>query len=801
MNVTKKEGTTCEVSKNLTGLRGGNFLSSRPVRFLETSQVLNSFGKPASIKSIISFNIPRMKSTTQVIFLFCLTLLSSATYSQRAAPGQPIHKDIPFPQHFSIKYQIKNSDSIRLQKVLCDRNGVVQVYSSAGLLRPSAGALLHPGQLVPDLSYKPMTDKKIKNVQLLENQFVYLDDKAVLSNAWAGKLYAKHTLSNASLFSGGTGFSFLLSDGNKLQYLKDASIVWEGRVDDKTIDIIFDKKRNCFWLLGEHSVMAFSISGLSIQNKYTGDGLTCFALSDKELIIGTHDGYLTIGADAGTSPGTIHKKLPCTDLTVVRVLDKQTWFGSTKGAFMLREDGKFDYYASLRWIPSDRIIDIAKGEKDGILLLTDKGLGELHFQSMSLYDKAMFFEKQVRARHIRNGFNATISRMTNGDPNTGVLEDSDNDGLWTAMYLGGEVFRYVVTRSPEALLNCRESLDAMERLYTINPIKGFPARSFERRGYESADKQVWRKAEDPEWDWKSTTSSDEAIGHIFVFGAIAELVDDQQLKNKAIRLIDTLMQHIVDHKMYLVDWDGKPTRWGRWNPEYVNAMPVMVGDRKITSSNIIAMLQTAWHFTHKKIYKDKALELIQKYGYLENLIRPMNSIAEAPAAADELSKELSSGWNHSDDEMYFLGYWGLYRYALNDTLKTKFRSSIIDHWQAERPEKEAAWNIVTAMTGVKNFDLKESIGYLQRYPLDLINWQVTNSHRKDIEFIPSNFRGQTIKEVLPPDEMPIRRHNSNMFALDGGHNGRSENSAGDIWLLPYWMGRYLGVISGPVENK
>ncbi|MEO5997759.1 MAG: hypothetical protein ABIN89_13550 [Chitinophagaceae bacterium] len=751
-----------------------------------------------------------MKLSTHLLLFFSLLIMASKISGQRPAAGQPVYKDVAYRQNFSVKYELpkgsaplKTGDSIRLQKVLCDRNGVVQVYSSSGLLRPSAGALLYPGQLVPDLFYRPMLDKKITNVLLYENQFVYLDDKAVLSNAWAGKLYAKHTLPGASVFSGGPGFSFLLSDGNGLQYLKESGSAWTGKSEDKVVDILFDKTRNAFWLLGEKSVALFSIKDQSLRTKYTGSGLTCFTLSDnnKALIVGTHEGYLTINADSGTVIGDIRKKLPNTNLTVVKVIDKKIWFGSTKGAFMLRDDGKFDYYASARWIPSDNIVDIAKGEKWSVLLLTDKGLGEIHFQPMSLYDKAMFFEKQVRERHIRNGFNATISRMTNGDPDTGILEDSDNDGLWTSMYLGAEVFRYAVTRSPEALKNCRESFDAMERLYTINPVKGFPARSFERRGYESADKDLWRKAEDPQWDWKSTTSSDEAIGHIFVFGAIAELIDDADLKSRAIRLIDTLMQHIVEHDFYLIDWDGKPTRWGRWNPEYVNAMPVMVGDRKITSSNIIAMLQTAFHFTHKKIYKDKAFELIQKYGYLQNLMRPMKSIAEAPGESDTLSKLLSSGWNHSDDEMYFLGYWGLYRYALNDTLKAKFRSSIIDHWEAERPEKEAAWNIVTAMTGIKDFDLEESIGYLQRYPLDLINWRVTNSQRKDIEFIAHNFRGQTIKEVLPPDESPIKRHNANLFTLDGGSNGRSENSAGDIWLLPYWMGRYFGVISAPVETS
>jgi hypothetical protein len=279
---------------------------------------------------------------------------------------------------------------------------------------------------------------------------------------------------------------------------------------------------------------------------------------------------------------------------------------------------------------------------------------------------------------------------------------------------------------------------------------------------------------------------------------MAELIDDPDMKSRAITLIDTLMAHIVKNNYYLIDFDGKPTAWGRWSPDYVNAFPKNVGDRKITSSNIVAMLQTAYHFTKKEKYKEKAFELMQKHGYLENLMRPMKEISPAPGEADDLSKLLSDGWNHSDDEMYFVSYWGLYRYAFNDTLKAKYKEAIIDHWQIERPEKEGAWNIFTALTGAQEFDLKEAVWYLQEHPLDLIDWAISNSHRKDVEKIAPNFRNQTLKEVLPPDERPVQRHNGNMFQLDrAGSNGTSEHSAGDIWLLPYWMGRYLGVISEP----
>jgi hypothetical protein len=338
----------------------------------------------------------------------------------------------------------------------------------------------------------------------------------------------------------------------------------------------------------------------------------------------------------------------------------------------------------------------------------------------------------------------------------------------------------------------------MERLYSINDIPGFPSRSFERTGYKNNDKP-WRRASDPEWDWKSTTSSDEVIGHIFAFGAMAELIDDKDLKSRSIALIDTLMSNVLKNDMYLIDWDGKPTLWGKWHPDYVNSFPINVGDRKLNSSNITAMLQTAYHFTKKEKYKTKAFELMKKHGYYENLMRPMKIIGQAPGNASDWSKMLSGDWNHSDDEMYYMGYWGLYRYAFNDTLRAGYKKAIVDHWQFERPEKDGLWNILTAITGIQDFDLEESVWFLQEYPLDMIDWTVKNSHRRDIELLPPNFIEQLTKEVLPPDEVGVIRHNNSRFMLDRNGRGSVELSAGDTWLLPYWAGRYLKVISAPTR--
>jgi len=732
-------------------------------------------------------------------------LLLGIVGSQILVNGQSIYKDVPFVQEFSVKYELDAQNlpsTVQLKNAYCDRNGIIQVLSSSGLLRPRGGQLLVPGKLALDLSSRPMRDKRINAIELYKDQFIYADDKAVLSNAWAGKLYAKHSMPGVNMISGDNNFGFLISDGRNIEYIKDSVIALKAVFTDSLLDIKYDQVRNQYWLLSSKQIAILNPSNQLIQIVAQGDNFTCFALAhtSSDLFVGTSNGYMILDANTKKQKGDFYRKLPHNTISVIKEIDSQIWFGTAEGAFRLNSGGKYDYYASKRWLPSNQVVSIEKGSNQSILILTKGGLTVLFLSSMTLHDKAMFYEKQVRERHIRNGFSATLVGMNHGDLSTGFFENSDNDGLWTAMYLGAEAFRYAVTHSKEALQNCRESFEAMERLYSINQIPGFPSRSFERTGYNKGD-TPWRKAAEIDWDWKSTTSSDEAIGHIFAFGAIAELVDDADLKKRAIILIDTLMQHIVDHGMYMIDWHGQPTLWGRWSPEYVNAFPLQVGDRKITASNITAMLQTAYRFTGKKIYKDKALELLNKHGYLENLMRPMSTINRAPEQADSLSKILSSYWNHSDDEMYFLGYWGLYRYALNDTLKKKFKESILDHWEIERPEKEGAWNLFTSLTGVPNFDLKEAIWFLQKYPLDMLSWRMVNSRRNDIETIPANFRRQTTKEVLPPSELHIQRHNANRFSLDGGDLGSEEFSSGDIWLLPYWIGRYLQVISPPQPLK
>jgi len=715
-----------------------------------------------------------------MILLAVTLILTFNSYAQ-----QPVYKDIPFWQDKSESYFLDKEQDMELSKIFMDRNEVIRILSSKGLIIP------FKGKLVVDRSYHPMMEMSISGMEIYKNQFVYLTDKVVLSNAWAGKIYIKYSLPKAKCFAGGDNFKFLVGSDDGLQYVGKNGQLWSYTFDDRANlrAIKYDAGNNGFWILSNSDLSFFDPSLNEIVIKYTGNDLTSFEVlkNGNEIVIGTVQGYQIFNKTTNKIT-KINKRLPWNELTCLAEINGNLWFGSTQGAFMLREDGKFNYYASRRWLADDHVKHISSGTNNTVLILTSKGMSKILFNKITLEEKAMHYEKQVRKRHIRNGLiSENIVMSEPGNLSTGQLEDSDNDGLWTSMYLGSQLFRYAVTKSDDAYQNALESFDAIERLFRINSIKGFPSRSFERHGYNKEGDYQWNNKTDPNWSWKGTTSSDEAVGHYFALCLVAEIIEDISVKKRAIQLIEDFTDHLIDNDLYLIDADGKPTEWGRWNPESVNGLPKNEGDRKLNSLNIISFLQAGYHFTGKEIYKKKANELLEKYGYLENLLYPI----------EDIGKE--HGWNHSDDEMYFLSFWYLYPYAFTKDLQSKYEEVMKEMWNIERPEKNGLWNFCYAQTGTKDFDLDESIWFLKEYPLDLISWNIKNSHRKDIDFLPMNYREQTTKEILPPDERPTYKHNTNYFVIDRSEGGSIENS-GDLFLLPYWMGRYLNVISAPIDK-
>jgi len=725
---------------------------------------------------------------------FLLLLLSVTVVAKK-------HIDKPFMQDFADKYELVESiKGTKLQKVRSDRNKSIYMLSSEGIL--------HTGEntIAKNTYYRPFENMTIVDMDVHEGQFVYLSDNAILSNAWAGKLFISHKIKNPVCFKMSTDFSALVAGEGEIAYFKGGKEIWSQKEEGfNPVKIIDDKKAGRFLILSEKGVYELLKTNNSFSKVYSCNEATSMALHQTNIVLGTPNGVINLDATSFKA-SDVDRKLPYNEITCTQNINGELWLGSKNGAFKLREAGKYDYYASKRWLPDNEVIDIAEGSGNSVLVLTKSGLSKINFTDMTLAEKAEYFQEIQRTRHIRYGFTGNLSLTRPGDLTSGVMHDTDNDGLWTSMYLAAELFRYAVTNDEDAKLNAYEAFEAMERLTDISGVSGFPARAYEREGVEldegtngfSKEKmeawlkengKTWQFDETQRWKWKVSTSSDESCGHFFVYALFAELAPDKEWRDRAIRQIVLQMDHIIDNNWRLVTWNGKPTQWGNWTPEYVNGFPVNVGDRRLNSTLVLSFLQTAYHFTGDKKYKKKAYELINKHGYDENANRPASVIRFVEG------EELSTDWNHSDDQMYFLTVPAFVKYSFTKEQKQKHFEAARSHWDIERSEKNPVWNFIYGLAGGTDYDLEESVWWLQEFPLDLITWDIDNSQRNDVEKLEPNFRNQQFKEVLPPDERPVHFH-SGAYRNNSNGGGRSE-VAPYVWLLPYWAGRYIDAISAP----
>lgn len=724
------------------------------------------------------------KGNEKFIFSKCFTFLFLLLATlQCFAKAEP---DKPFRQPVSTKYSIPESlKGAILKKVVTDYNDNVYVLTNNGVYKVNEKAL------VKDLRYTPLAQKIPTDIAVQEGSghLFYLYEDKWLTNGYAGVPYKVLPKGKYNQFAVAADGSILLVGASNVSLCSNYKLTDIAKPADKILSV--QVHNGIFYALSAAAV--YQLSGDHFITLHKSKGLQAMAFRGDEIILGTAQGYYGISKFTGDSSFALQTKLPVENISCLQVIDNKVWAGSVMGAFMKEPSGSYRYYASKRWLNEDVVTDIAADSKGNAYVLTPSGLNKIEFISETFLDKATYFQDNIRQRHIRYGFISNVTLLSPGDLSTAQMTDTDNDGLWSAFYLGSQAFRYSVTKDKNAKRYAWEAFEAFERIISINPLKNFPARTFERKGYKKSDPEAWHNSQDPEWEWKGTTSSDEFVGYIFIASVLNEMVAETESEHKRVAdFIDKILTHIIDNNYYFIDADGKPTLWGRWNPEYINSFPESVEDRKLGSTHILAGLQLGYALTGKERYKTEAYKLINEFGYVKNMLVSYTKIKETPGTI-RMGIDLGvGGWNHSDDEMAFLTYWPLYRYAFTPELQEQYKWVITDHWQIEKPERNALWNLISfATAGI--YDEPSVFWHLKEFPIDLVRWNVKNSQRKDIVLLPENFRKQTTEVLLPAGEMPMHRHNSNAFELDDGENGLTE-LAGDEYLLPYWMARYLKVI-------
>lgn len=483
------------------------------------------------------------------------------------------------------------------------------------------------------------------------------------------------------------------------------------------------------------------------------------------------------------------------------------YFATSTGVVTLTE-GKISYFSFGAWLMHPNVTKISVSENGTIAALTPRGISLITSKYMTLEEKANYIDELDEKYFTRNeGYQVGRKLRKYGDLDSGWLPNSDNDGLFTGLYCASQCFRYSVTGDEKAKENARKAVNAMIKLTEITGKPGFTARATRyshEENFATGNREEWHFCEnDKNCEWLGETSSDEMTGHYFAYGIYYDLVADETEKQKIASVVKTITDHILENNFHLCDVDGIPTTWANWEPELLNNDDRWFYERGTNSLEILSFLKTTFHVTGDEKYNKVFEKLVEKHHYAMNC---MQYKCEDGHVA------------HIDDQLDFVNIYPLLTYTSDEAQKDVFKMGLTHHWAYERTERSPLWNIIYGALTDNSCDLEYAAKSLSEMNLDFVRWPMYNSYRKDLVWDTEQEAEGIPAQLKYPVEYSARvlvNYDGNQFAADSGAeefvdiNTKKVNRTATlpgvdadgmkammpyIYLLPYWMGRYHGLL-------
>jgi hypothetical protein len=305
---------------------------------------------------------------------------------------------------------------------------------------------------------------------------------------------------------------------------------------------------------------------------------------------------------------------------------------------------------------------------------------------------------------------------------------SENNGLWTSLYVASQAYRWAVTKDPAVLQQLRRTLNGTYQQLLITGKPGLYARDFrdpalpqqfcveDEEPYASAtnDNDRYARYVPPTaymvgnsfvrihedgcfmtWDtalnggnggwvkdaqhctdprfagfcWQRNASKDEYAGHMFAAGIVARIVDDPDVRSIAVDILGKVGHHLVDHDFWINDYDGRNTRYGSANALALDESP---GSNAIMS---LAWIKEAAVATGDEVlaavYNDCLLQLS---GELDCIDQPFEIPKDYREYLDEMGLAMGCNSNYDTISIAVLNYYSLIWYEDDPHRRTEYRS-------------------------------------------------------------------------------------------------------------------------------
>ncbi len=358
--------------------------------------------------------------------------------------------------------------------------------------------------------------------------------------------------------------------------------------------------------------------------------------------------------------------------------------------------------------------------------------------------------------------------------------------------------------------------------------------------------------------YKGDTSADEVIGHLFLYKLAYDILGDEdpELKELIVNAVDKFAQHLVDNSYCLVDGSGQPTTWGKFSRTYLHNGQVL-GGAPLQTLVCLNVFKLAYYLTGEQKWEDeyRMAALDEQYQYAKimtqekeryemcvlefaNSVSPVLGFILRPLVGTEMFKALVRIiLNYSDEEMAMLGYYLLFQMEDDEELLSYYREGLNDWWYSMSFSENALWYYIyqlaypdSEMTDAYGNSLTETASWvLSRHPIDTRRYLASNSMRDDIaeldlddvgidgtselsfdltKKVPLFWNsdnnilkligmvlalGKLEWAVAPADERSMHKYNGSTYEMDNNHNP-FEMEGSTTYTLPYWMGRYHGML-------
>ncbi len=358
--------------------------------------------------------------------------------------------------------------------------------------------------------------------------------------------------------------------------------------------------------------------------------------------------------------------------------------------------------------------------------------------------------------------------------------------------------------------------------------------------------------------YKGDTSSDEIIGHVFLYKLAYDILgpEDPELAQLIANTMDKFAQHLVDNSYCMVDGSGQPTTWAKFSRTYMHNGQVL-GGAPLNTMVLLSVFKVAAYVTGDKKWEDeyRMAALDEQYQYAQvmtqqleryqlSILEYVSSISTGlgkllrPLVGTELFNTVHRMIiNYSDEEMAMLGFYLLFQLEDDEELLTYYREALDDWWFSISYSENALWYYIYQLaypnekkTDMYGNDIVETASWvLNRHPIDTRRYLATNGNRDDIceldlddvgiggtselSFDPNAYKpafwdskskvlkmvgivfglGKYEWSVAAPDERSMHKYNGSTYEIDNNYNV-NEIEGSTTYALPYWLGRYHGMI-------